>query len=210
MKAELLDKYRTINVDWGDWWKDTQDCFKEDMKDYGIDVDEIQFSGFWNQGDGASFTGCVTDVDKFFKKFIEDDAYPFIRRLRAMDGEFNIAFQRHSFSNYSHENTVSAEIGGDYLHQVCNFKNNDFREAVIDVWDEKLELEVEEFEKEATDILRDLCRDLYSRLEQEHDYLTSDEAVAESIKANDLEVEEEDSDSEETDEGSFGMCCGAL
>ena len=40
------------------WWYDTYNLFVEQCKYYGLDIDEnnIQFSGFGSQGDGASFT----------------------------------------------------------------------------------------------------------------------------------------------------------
>lgn len=40
-----------------DWYEMTIDEFKEEFeKKYGIEVDDVQFSGFYSQGDGASFT----------------------------------------------------------------------------------------------------------------------------------------------------------
>ncbi len=56
MNPELIEKHRDINVD-HDWWDCTYDHFMEDMKQVGITVKDMRFSGFWSQGDGASFTG---------------------------------------------------------------------------------------------------------------------------------------------------------
>ena len=37
-----------------DWYECVYDRFKEEGRDKGFSIDEIQFSGFYSQGDGAS------------------------------------------------------------------------------------------------------------------------------------------------------------
>jgi hypothetical protein len=46
--------------------------------------------------------------------------------------------------------------------------------------------ELIDFEKESTEVFKNFMRKLYRDLEQEYDYLTGDDAVAEAIVANDL------------------------
>jgi hypothetical protein len=54
-KSKALDSLRDINI-FDDWFDFVYDDFKDDMKEnHGIEVKEIQFSGFYSQGDGASF-----------------------------------------------------------------------------------------------------------------------------------------------------------
>ena len=53
-----------------------------------------------------------------------------------------------------------------------------------------------DFESLFKDTFKDHMRTLYRTLQEEYDYLTSDEAVQETVIANDLNVEKDDADSE--------------
>lgn len=55
-----------------EWWDGTYDLAKEDGKEKGFDIDDIRFSGFWSQGDGASWTGTV-DLIQFLEHHLKDD-----------------------------------------------------------------------------------------------------------------------------------------
>ena len=61
-------------------------------------------------------------------------------------------------------------------------------------WDTKfyrwLESFADDFEQYVIDKYEDLCCDLYQRLSSEHDWLTSDENVTETILCNDYEFNE--------------------
>lgn len=52
----LIDANRDYNIA-HDWWEDTYDFFIEAASEFGLCVtrDDIEFSGFWSQGDGANF-----------------------------------------------------------------------------------------------------------------------------------------------------------
>ena len=45
------------------WYSDVLDIWKDALAQIGFEDAEISFSGFWSQGDGASFTATV-DLDK--------------------------------------------------------------------------------------------------------------------------------------------------
>jgi hypothetical protein len=62
ISESLIDKYRHINVEHVEWWDSEYDCFKQDMAEVGIEVDNIYFSGFWSQGDGACFEGKIDNM----------------------------------------------------------------------------------------------------------------------------------------------------
>ena len=65
-KEKLIDKHRDVNVDY-EWWDYTHENFKEQMKEIGVHVEKIYFSGFYSQGDGACFDGRVADWPKFLE-----------------------------------------------------------------------------------------------------------------------------------------------
>jgi hypothetical protein len=190
---KTLDKYRNINVEHIDWWDSTRDMFKEDMKEQGIYVIQMYFSGFWSQGDGACFDGQLDDVPLFIEKNFKPDDYPMIRKLLGSGGTvtFNVSHNGH----YYHENSTSFSIDADRLEH-CIKIPTDFHEQIVEQWDMELDNEIVDFEKQSVEIFKNHMRTLYRTLAEEYDYLTSDEAVKETVIANDLNVEEDDADSE--------------
>src|SRR5258708_6719855 len=42
-----------------DWWRYLHELWKKALDQIGFEHAEIAFSGFWSQGDGASFTASV-------------------------------------------------------------------------------------------------------------------------------------------------------
>lgn len=186
-KQELIDKYRDINVD-HDWWDFTYEDFTKDMLDKGIDVDQIWFSGFWSQGDGACFTGTIF-VDNF-KKFMEvhdlRKEYPATYFFAEL-GEIGVVIRQSG--RYLHENTMSISINEDAYNP---YEEEDGLR--YETYDTMLSLFNDEFsnlEQEVSEICRDHARDLYRRLEKEYEHLTSDELVWDTIEANDLHLQHE-------------------
>lgn len=128
-----------------EWWDSVYDDFKTIAGILGFDVQDMQFSGFWSQGDGASFTGsyaykkgCITAVVDYAPK--DETLHAIARDIVAMQKpafyriEGPIYRQSH---HYSHENTIRADSS------------------------------------ELTEIARRLCRWLYDALEKEYEYLTA-------------------------------------
>jgi hypothetical protein len=193
MNKDLLEKYRYINVDHDDWWDCTYDTFKQDMEAVGIQVNKMYFSGFWSQGDGACFEGFVAD----WRLFLPAVGY---------DNGALIDFARHywTFSvthsgHYYHENCTHFDSDlpntddtdeETYLTMFSPYQHGDFRAkawvAVLKTFD------YSKFEDEFTEVFKSHMRDLYRRLETDHDYLTSDEAVWDVIVANELDTTSEE------------------
>lgn len=135
---------------------------------------DISFSGFWSQGDGASFEGSY-----YFKagcsKAIRQHA-PLDKELHAIADGLTAIARRYFYSlsasldrrshHYSHENTIS-----------------------IDVESERREVTPEDSDSVA-ELMRDLMRWIYSYLEKEYEYQTSDETLRENIIANDYDFDE--------------------
>jgi hypothetical protein len=176
--------YREIGVD-PDWYEGVYEDFERVCAILGVELATrpvrlfgggqrqkpcIWFSGFWNQGDGASFDG-------FF--YHARGAAETIRSHAPMDAELHEiadalqAVQRRNFyqlratiaqrGRYSHEYSMAISVERD--SPTGQAMTHDAENAVIEA-------------------LRDLARWLYRQLEREYGYLTSDEAVDESIAAN--------------------------
>ena len=187
-RESLLETYRYINVEHDRWYECVYSDFKEDMREVGIRVDRMFFSGFSSQGDGACFEGGFDNL-KTYLDHHHKDQYPMIRKLMDHGGHVYIGC-RHS-GHYSHENCTSFSADADTLYHLVECPT-EFHEQIVDTWDKQLEDEVEAFENDVTEQWRTYMQELYRKLEAEYDYRVSDEAVWEAIEANELDEEMED------------------
>jgi hypothetical protein len=185
---EILDKHRHWNVEHIDWWDGVYDCFKADMDAIGIDVDEMYFSGFYSQGDGACFEGSVNDWPKFLASL--GYTCPALIALAVEAWVFSVKHSGH----YYHENCThfsSDMVSPDdysesemdefiYAHSPysTDIQNAAFLAILQGYNFSSLH---DEFEEE----FKRHMRALYNQLEAEHDHLTTDEAILDSLEIND-------------------------
>jgi len=182
-KDELIEEHRHINVD-HEWWEYTYSEFKLDMQTKGITVNDMNFTGFYSQGDGASFTGRI-DMEQFLK--VHDLEQQFMgATFFAGQGELWAEITRGS-GRYCHEHSVEATLIDDTFN---NF-DDEVRFEVYTRMEEVLNDEWQDLEEEVNKICRGYMQDLYRQLRDEHEALTSDEAVWETVVLNDLHVLEE-------------------
>lgn len=197
IQEKAIDNLRDINTD-HQWWEYSFDYFKELLASAGFENADISFSGFWSQGDGASFTADC-DAQKILnsmflenegqiawliKKGLTDKAMEELKRwnlwftMAENHGSIQFSIYRH-LSRYSHENTVSPEvtIDGDY-QDIGEWKNGAWNSVFMSKvnWD-MLQSMFEEY-------VRNWCQKIYKDLEEEYDYLTSTEVIREMIDAN--------------------------
>lgn len=185
----LFERHRDANVH-DEWYEFIYDSFGTDMEAIGVYVDQAYFSGFWSQGDGACFDGHVCDWGKFLAAVGKPELADF-----AM--EHGPSFSWASHGRYCHEYTVEFEVSGLAIENPHDGGHDPLRRAA---WEAAygeygpLYSSSDDF----IEFLRDKMRDLYRRLEEEYEYLTSDEVVTEYI----LEYEEDEIDAalEEQDE----------
>lgn len=146
----------------------------------GIDIYEtpsrglhIFFSGFCSQGDGACFEGTWRAFDVKvgqMKEHAPEDA-----TLHRIAGEFEKVAKQ--FPNA----LFSVKHRGHYSHQYCT----DFDVEIRDADDVNVDSEeATTAEKALIEAARDFMAWIYRQLEQEFTYQNSDEAVDESIRAN--------------------------
>ena len=141
----------------------------EMSEQYGADikVDDIQWSGFWSQGDGACFT-CTFDEEVIFpilkERSLTGHQVQWLEEL-GVEVQSATAIRCGRSHHYSHENTVT----GDLIFDVPGGKEFDQEIATL-------------LEESLTKIIREACTDLYRRLEDEYDHATSDEAIKQRIK----------------------------
>lgn len=205
----LLDKYRDVNVDDSWWSDDVIDNFIAEMRPLGIEIDpkNVYWSISYSQGDGASFL-CDVDFAQFAKvhKLLEPrqreqvqlemfgkdpvtvDTSTMIQIYLEAGGELTVVTSRLS-SMYCHEGTIMVELCQEDAWDNLMDTSQPLVEAVIDQWDTDLAKELNGMETQVRDILRGYMKDLHSRLVDEYEYLTSDEAVQECLEANEITEE---------------------
>lgn len=191
--AELSDEakdkarawYREGGFDY-DWYNAVYEDFQRIAEILGIDFKtrtvrlmgggsrqepRIFFSGFWSQGDGACFEGYYS-----YRKNASASIRAYAPQDTTLHGIADAlqAVQRRNF----YQLRAEATHRGRYQHEYC-MAISVARDSPI--WQDM----TADAEDVITKALRDLARWLYRQLEREYEYLTSDEAVDESIVAND-------------------------
>lgn len=168
IEKEAINENRNINVDDVDWFDSVFDDWQTRLEEIGFTNAKIYFSGFWNQGDGASFDADI-DNDLVVAHLVE------MGRLSKTEAEsilklqdsFELKIRRNSYANH-------------YSHKRTRYVN-------IEYWDmdnEEQETRVERFAEQVELLRLELSDDIYSALSEDYDYLTSDEMVYDTLKAN--------------------------
>jgi hypothetical protein len=197
-KAKVLDAHRDTNTD-HDWWSFVYENFTHEMREIGIEVEEMYFRGFWSQGDGACFKGCVNDWAKFLPTVGLTD--PALITFAASRFTFTV----HHSGRYYHEHSVDFDWcmplpegyeDDSFLYWYGN--GEELRDSVLVT--NLMKYNENELAAQFSEAFRNHMRNLYKMLEAEHEYLTSDEAVLDSLDNNDrledaiIEINEEEYD----------------
>lgn len=136
----------------------------------------IYYSGFWSQGDGACYE-CTYKYAKGAVKAITTECGGTDKELiRIAQGLQDV--QRKHF----YKLVASSTHSGHYYHSGC------MSVSVSHADDEYRN--IGDAEDDITQLLRDFADWIYSRLEDAYEYRMSDEAVEESILANEYEFDE--------------------
>ncbi len=166
---ELTGSAREKALDWlregldYDWYDSVFEDAKKCASILGIEIDNIYFSGFYSQGDGACFNGRFSYA-KGWKKELKMYA-PIDRELVRIAQELQ-AIQKPYFYN------LSGAID-------CNDRYKSTK-AVFH-WSDNTP---ESIESDLSQAFTDFAGWIYRNLEKEWDYLSSEEQLIETAKAN--------------------------
>lgn len=190
VQEKVIEKHRDFNLG-HEWWDGVYEDFEIICGILGVELKTrsvplmgggsrqkpcIWFSGFSSQGDGACFEGryrCKADAAEKIREYAPQDQglHEIADKLAADWGGAgpcdSVTIEHHS--RYYHANTMLFECS-DWEDSEGNMHEPPSSAT-----------------ETAVNCLRDLANWLYRTLEKQHDDLTSDEAVIESIKANELE-----------------------
>ena len=189
-KQTAIESARYMDVDFFEWWGSSFEMFAEAAELFGLDVRQtrkylvggghrydptIFFSGFSSQGDGACFEGSYSYKKGALKA--TKQAFPADSELLRIVRDLQAIQQRNFY-----QLTATIKHRGQYNHSGC-------MDITVDRADGKAFSEDDE--ESLKQLMRDFADWVYSSLEKEYDYLTSDEAVAESLRANEVEFTED-------------------
>jgi len=180
-KEKARDSYRDVNLDHG-WHELILDYAKKTASILGIFINDINFSGFYSAGDGASFSGSYRYEKGGLKKIKEHaplDHAPLDKELHKITlnlqklqkvNFFQLRADITKSRRYSHSGTMTASV---------------WREDGKDFDDDT--------ECELLSLMQNFADWIYSRLQNEYDWLTSDEVIDEFIISNEFNFYEDGS-----------------
>lgn len=183
LREKILEKYRTINVNYEGWHDYMIEDFKSELENLGYSDVVVSYEGFWSQGDGASFIGLLSFNEDVFKRL-----YPEWNNLRPsikdiiMDNFDEAKIVRNSWLHYVHSGTIESQLNTYridntvYYHTRIEKKVNE----VLNTIKENLDIEIKR-----------LSDDLYDRLRDEYYHLIEDEQVLETLEINEYEFTED-------------------
>jgi hypothetical protein len=152
----------------------------------GLENVEISFTGFWSQGDGASFTARVNDIPNFIKTVgITDDILP--KALKGFEEVYEMRIVR-TDSRYSHENTVRFEIEEMDDTELILMSPFGVGDITIDLNDLLGDIGLE---AKASAWVKAKSKEIYRELEKAYEDEFSDEAVIEWADDMGIEFDEE-------------------
>lgn len=163
-----------------EWWDYIYEDFREVALCMGIEVDKIAFSGFWCQGDGASFTGtwgmpAKGSIMKNTRAYAGADD-----ELIRIAHELWDAQRRNFYKLYA----SITRTGHTYVHSNTMILDVETSHGHTGWAGDKYDTQV-------TDAMRHLADWLYRRLEDEYDYLMTDDAIHEYMLANEITIDVE-------------------
>jgi hypothetical protein len=181
---KALDRARRFMEPEGCWHQTVLEEAKVALSELGFIDADIQYSGFWSQGDGASFTCESVDLSKVARILcgLEKpdhegwDLWSIIRTnpdtslrhvIKICDWGYVTAKVVRDSHHYSHARTCSVTMESSE-RQVHG----------------RISGLINEFEKGLEYIRLSACKAIYKSLSDEYEYQTSDESLADTAAAN--------------------------
>lgn len=167
IQSQVIERLRNINVDYSEWFDFVYNEWYKKLNGLGFEDCQIYFSGFWSQGDGASFIGKITD----FSKFLKDSKYLKLRKLIKNESIELYGTIETINNHYEHKNTKRFSLSCDEIEEIG----------------EDIDPLINELESEIESKRKDLCDEIYKELEDVYWSLVSDESVRETLVATESE-----------------------
>ena len=196
---EKAQDYYITNWMHDDWYECTIEHMKEEgQHKHGFNIKDIRFSGFWSQGDGASWAGAVNVKDWIMSKPTTYQEHPTTQIVLALIDEGwidNIVPVTFGTGRYCHEYNMSIgdiehhyRLEEDVVMEFGMFKGAQVGELIKIV--DAPQGALYDMGKEIEEDCRAFARTIYRELEADYYSQTSEEAIAESYAINDVWFDE--------------------
>lgn len=174
VREKAIEKNRDVNIDYESWSEPTLENEKQKLNNVGFLDSEIFFSGFWSQGDGACFDCSDFDIDKILVELEKRNKLTGkkCKLLNKIKDYIKIEIDTTN-TYYNHEKTRKLFAYSENLKDCYSFINN----LICD------------FEKAAESLRLELSENIYKSLDNDYEYLTSDDAVKETLLLNEYEFD---------------------
>jgi len=167
------------DYDWADWIKEN---FEADMRCEGIKVDTFTWNIGYSQSDGAAFDGHVVIYEWLEANPQYIERYLALYLACKQDGSY-MTLRTNNRGFYMHTNIV------DHLYEtapegVFSMLDEDaWTELVIDQWDRA------GLEDEMKSTCERFMQDMYDKLRDEYEHVTSEESFIDSCECNEITFE---------------------
>jgi hypothetical protein len=180
-KNNAIENERSsMDENMGDWWYEPIiEGETEKLKSEGFDKIDIEFSGFHSQGDGASFTGEVSDKTLFVNETLGMKVKDVILE------NISISVVRID-SRHVHENSVRFDCEVDGEEEIDFFRAGADINITFNVQDY-----CDKIEEKGSTWVKSRCSEIYKNLYKEYDSYFEEAHIIADIKANDLKFDEE-------------------
>lgn len=153
-------------------WEHVYEMAKDAGRLMGIEIDQIYFSGFWSQGDGACFEGSYnyrigarSDIKTEFPQ--DKELHRIVTELQKIQSR-----------NFYRLTASATQTRGNNMRVSVEDKENPYKD-------------IGSAEDDVSQLLNDFANWIYRGLEKEYEYQTSEEQVSENADANGYEFDEE-------------------
>ena len=181
-QEKAIESYRKDDLNY-DWWDGVYEMVERAANLIGIELDQksvstrhdpvIYFSGFYHQGSGSCFSGSYSyaksSVKSIKTEFPEDKTLHSIAEQLQKIQALNFYKLEATIKGCERYYSVDVEV----YHADDQYRDIGVNETYI------------------SEALKDFNHWIYSSLQNEYEYLTSDEQVKESILANEVEFTED-------------------
>jgi hypothetical protein len=174
-KARAIEWLRECQQDDDYWSSGIIEDWTTKLSKMGFIEPKIAYSGFWSQGDGASFTCKYIDFEKLIKAF---NLVEFETVLKAAKMDLVGGCIKRIAHHYFHPYTVKFETES----------RGDFGNATTQA---RFETELNDFDASMQESIVTLSKELYRELENSYADYNSDRYIIENILANDYEFTED-------------------
>jgi hypothetical protein len=185
-KEKAINSFRDDPIDFEFEADYVMDNWKERLQEIGFENAEIHYSGFYHQGDGASFVSDI-DPEKVINAMIMCDRLSistatlynkmlYMNELHIIELYCHV---RRIDNRYSHELTVGIDSDSEFYLNECP--------EAYDYFDNKFD----QLRGDIEEYMRELCQEIFFDLRRSYEYIQSDEYISETICINEYEFYED-------------------